>query len=547
MTYMQDVKIGKGTYRYKITSYRQNGKVKQHREYLGKVIVDKGRERVVKRHVTEVLTNVKEVRSCGFLTVLYKIAEEWGISKIVDKVSPIADRNGYGNAILLLALNHITDRCALDRVAQWYRRSALYPLLGSEDEFTKDRLLAAMDSLVYEDEFENLFDFTQELTKMLYETSKSLIERSGSGFIYDITEVTSYSENNPYSALGYSPTNESNNMAKVCLVTERETRMPISIFINNGKINDKSTVKEMLNTLSTAQLGGKGSYLIEDRGMVSEDNIALHKELNLGLIVGLTSNRNDVKELISIIPEKEFLHPSNAIKRSHNEVSYIVERKFGLGKIEGKAIVCLVPGLQNNQRASRISDINSALAEINHRNAKRWNKTPREKIERITDSILGPIKRFIKFEVDKETKKVNYELDEMELEIALNTDGRFAIFSTDKKLDKYEMFNAYFSRDEIEKAFRTYKGFLDLPPIRHWKRRRIICYLQICFLSYLIQSYLMYKVRKAGLNIGWTELKFSLCQIQEVVYSNGREEKKQLVNVAPQYRTILEKIGYLLL
>ncbi len=156
MTYTQDVKIGKGVYRYKVTSYRDGGKVKQHREYLGKVTIEKGKERVVKIHDTQFLAGAKEVRSCGLLSVLYKIAEEWGISKTVEEISPIANRDKYGNAILLLAFNHITDRCALDRVSQWYRRSTLYPLLGSADEFTKDKLLSAMDSLVYEDEHENI-------------------------------------------------------------------------------------------------------------------------------------------------------------------------------------------------------------------------------------------------------------------------------------------------------------------------------------------------------------------------------------------------------
>ena len=200
--------------------------------------------------------------------------------------------------------------------------------------------------------------------------------------------------------------------------------------------------------------------------------------------------------------------------------------------------------MQNNQRASRISEIKSALDAIDRRNAKRWNKTPREKIGSITDSILGSVKKFVKIKVDRAAKKVNYELDDEELEKAINMDGRFAIFSTDKNLNKYEMFDAYFSRDEIEKVFETYKGYLDLPPIRHWKRRRIMCYMQICFLAYVIQSYLMYKIRKAGLDIGWTDLKFSLCQIQEVVYGYEKDERKQLVNLAPQYKIILEKIGY---
>lgn len=545
MAYTQDLKIGKGIYRYRIKSYREGGKVKQHREYLGKVTIEEGIEHVVKRHSAQFfLAGAREVRSCGLLRVLYKIAEEWNISKTVEEVSSIANKGGYGNAVLLLALNHITERCALDKVAQWYRRSTLYPLLGSEDNFTKSRLLSAMDSLVYEDEYENIFEFTQEFAKALYERSKTLIKRSDSGLIYDITEVASYSENNPYAALGYSSMNENNKMTKVCLVTERDTRLPVSIFINNGKMNDKSTVKEMLNTLSNVRLECKGSYLIEDRGMVSGDNIALHRELGLNLIVGLTSRRKDVKDMISGVPEKEFFHPTNAIKRSHEGISYIVERKFSIGGVNGKAIVCLVPDLQNNQRASRISEINRALAEIDRRNVEEWNKTPRDKMKDIANSILGDVKRFVKSEIDSSIKRINYKLDEKELENAINMDGRFAIFCTDKKLDKYEIFGAYFSRDEIEKAFKIYKGYLDLPPIRHWKRKRVMCYLQICLLAYIIQSYLMYKVRMAKLDIGWTDLKFSLRQIQEVVYGNGNNEKKQLVNVAPQYKIIMEKVGY---
>ena len=546
MVFIRDIKRGDKIYRYKVETYREDGKVKQKAEYVGKVVKYHNKETVIPRRELIEPTSISEVRSSGLLSILYRIAEEWEIPEIVEAVSRTAGENDYGNAILLLALNHITGRHALDRIAEWYRRSVLYPYLGEHDLFTKKRLLAAMDSLTDEDEYGNILDYTVQLSQKMYELSSRLTKESNSGMIYDITEVTSYSENNVYASLGYSPNNENSKLTKVCLITNRATRLPVMLFLNNGNLPDKSTVDEMLNRLRIVKIDKKKSHMIFDRGIVSEENVRLHKNANIEVIAGLTLRRKDVVELVSSIEEKEFVHHYNAVKHAGG-FAYIVERPFTFGGIDGKAVVCLVPRLQENVRAARIADIKNAIQKLEVRNQKHWSKTPKNDIQKIAESIIAPVKQFIKLDIDKENKNASYKINEALLDDEALRDGRFALFSTDYNLRKEEIFEAYFSRDTVEKAFRVYKGELELPPLRHWKTKRLMSYLQICFISYLLQSYLMYKARNAGMKDGWTEIRFALNEIQQVVVNTFNGEKTRYTNITPKHKFILEKLGYNLL
>ena len=546
MTFIRDIKRGDNIYRYKVETYRKDGKVKQRAEYIGKVVKHHNKETVIPRRELIEPTSISEVRGSGLLSVLYRIAEEWKISETVEAVSRTAEENEYGNAVLLLALNHITGRCALDRVAEWYRRSVLYPHLGESDLFTKKRLLAAMDSLTDDDEYGNILDYTMQFSQKMYELSSRLTKEGNSGMIYDITEVTSYSENNIYASLGYSPNNENSKLTKVCLITNKTTKLPVMLFLNNGNLPDKSTVNEMLNRLRLVKIYKKRSYMIFDRGIVSEENIRLHKNANIEIIAGLTLRRKDAVDLLSSIEEEEFVHHYNAVKHAGG-FAYIVERPFTFGGIDGKAVVCLVPRLQENVRTARVSDMKDAIQKLEVRNQKHWNKTPKNDIQKIAESIIVPVKQFVKLDVNKENKNVSYTTNEALLDAEALRDGRFALFSTDCNLRKEEIFGAYFSRDTVEKAFRVYKGELELPPLRHWKTKRLMSYLQVCFISYLLQSYLMYKARNAGMEDGWTEIRFTLNEIQQVVVNTLNGEKTCYTNITPKHKSILEKLGYNLL
>ncbi len=543
MTFIRNIQSGKNTYRYEVRTYRENGKVKQKTRYIGKVIIKNKKEELISPRRSFVVETPTQVRSYGLLSILYQVAQEWDIVNTINKNNASwRSDNHHGEAILLLALNHIVGRQALDRISEWYKRSVIYPRLGTEDLFTKKKLLEAMDSMVYEDEYGDLHDYTIPITKILSKKYTELLGRSDSGLIYDITEVTSYSENNPYADLGYSAINENNKLVKVCLITRRDSGIPVTIFINNGCINDKSTIKEMIGRLELASIKNKNSYILQDRGMVSEENLQLEIDAGFNVISGLTLRRKEVEGLITQIEESELLSPKNAIKHG-NGFAYVLGGEFSLGKVGGKAIACLVPDLQNNVRTARTQALQDATRELDERNKKRWNKTPPKKISDIAKGIIESVKRFIELEIDEKRKIVRYHFREAEITKQLRLDGRFAIFSSDKTISDKDIFTAYFSRDVVEKAFRLNKQELELPPLRHWKHRRIISYLQICFIAYLFQSYLMRKAKCAKIEMGWTDLKFSLMDIHQIVYKSS---KTVFINVTPEQKQVITKLGYLL-
>ncbi|MCJ7509120.1 MAG: transposase, partial [candidate division Zixibacteria bacterium] len=98
-------------------------------------------------------------------------------------------------------------------------------------------------------------------------------------------------------------------------------------------------------------------------------------------------------------------------------------------------------------------------------------------------------------------------------------DGYYGIQTSEKNLTAEEILKAYQTLWKIEESFRIMKSTLSARSIFHWTEPRIKGHFVICFLAFLLERTLEFKLKKAYLEA-------SLQQIREVLNSMNFAEVK---------------------
>jgi len=78
-------------------------------------------------------------------------------------------------------------------------------------------------------------------------------------------------------------------------------------------------------------------------------------------------------------------------------------------------------------------------------------------------------------------------------------DGYYAIQTSEKNLTVKDVLKAYQDLWKIEESFRIMKSTLSVRPVFHWTEPRIKGHFVICFLAFLLERTLEFKLKKANL------------------------------------------------
>jgi transposase len=68
------------------------------------------------------------------------------------------------------------------------------------------------------------------------------------------------------------------------------------------------------------------------------------------------------------------------------------------------------------------------------------------------------------------------------------------------ELSEEEVVKAYYEKDIVEKAFKEMKNSINLQPIRKYLISHIKAHVKICYLAYVILSYMQYRLRAKGIS-----------------------------------------------
>lgn len=538
MSFICDKKINGKFYRYKVETYYVNGKPRQRiLEYFGRVVREGSVEKIIKPRTSIESFDVEYVRSYGNLMLLYTIADE---IEIVESINEVCNNSETGKAILLLAINRILGRRPLRKIAKWYYNSALNPLFGEPKNFSKDKLLGAMDTLCDFDESGNMADFTSVLQLSLWKKQAKFFESPKQGLFYDITPIIVYGIENSLFKHGRKTLGKSYREFHAGLVIDRKTTMPVLLKAFRGNLSDMQTVSEILPELK--ERGINKCYVIFDRGMKSKENIDKILALGLDLIAGVPSSHQE-SDIIDEINDEKLLQVENRIER-RSGYSYVLGIKKSFNKKTYQLVLALNPKLREVQREIRHQNVNEAKAELQKLSKECSGWTRIHLIKRV-EAITNGVNKYVECNIRKveDVNKLYIKIDQKKLTEELKRDGKFVIMSSDLTISPKEVFSAYFQKDEIEKAFRTFKGELDFIPTRHYLEKRVIVHLAIGYISYLLYSLLHLKLKKAKLDISPSECLEKLEDIKEVIIRRQDKVFRKLTLLTKEQKEILSKLG----
>jgi len=77
--------------------------------------------------------------------------------------------------------------------------------------------------------------------------------------------------------------------------------------------------------------------------------------------------------------------------------------------------------------------------------------------------------------------------------------GYSLIYHTTDMLDK-NVVREYYEKDIVEKAFKELKGSVNLHPVRKYLLTRVKAHIKICYLAFVLLSYLQYKLKSKNIS-----------------------------------------------
>jgi transposase len=89
-------------------------------------------------------------------------------------------------------------------------------------------------------------------------------------------------------------------------------------------------------------------------------------------------------------------------------------------------------------------------------------------------------------------------------------DGYYAIQTSEKNLKPQDILVAYHNLWKIEESFRIMKTTLEVRPVFHWTEPRIKGHFVICFLAFLLERTLEFKLKKAHLSVSPQQIREAL-------------------------------------
>ncbi len=538
-------KVGNAVYLEEYRSFRVKGKVKtEFVRYLGREGEERAKPLPVKREIDSVQNGGSS--RCGDVSLLWALSVDIGIPDILDRYcsrdSP-DDAPTPGKLLTVWAINRVLHPESASMLPSWVEGTDLPRLTGIEPSaFTKDAFLNALDTVCGEDVHGRIVDRTELLDRELFERFREKYPVDGGETLaYDITTVLFFGVTCPLTELGYNPDGLDMRQVNVALLVTKKEGHPFFHSVYEGSRHSSMTVRNMLSRLPK-----NGGTLVWDRGMVSPSHVADATALGWNLICGLPKSLKSVRVLLNDtdVPQR----PETLVRSSVHSTIYAVKAEAAVfGSTRSIAVY------RNMEKAVRDADVrNEALRTIVEeldRLSADCSDWPEAKLHSKIRSIAGEWSDYIDVSVKRKGsgKRIEWSYRQHSLRAAERSDGKFAILSTDDTLNAAEIVNTYLEKDYIEKVFRHLKTDEHIEPVRHRLERRVRAYIFLLVLSYRIASTLHWKMSPVSQGNAWDamdELLRKLSRVERVYISLGRENKVWYLNLLPDTKKDVAKLGF---
>lgn len=485
MSFIKKIKRKKGkSYAIEVEGYRdKDGKVRhKYIRYLG-TFDEKGNILPSRNEI-----KVDKVYQFGFPFIVAKAIEELKLKEVVED---------YENEIRGMVLMQLCNPSSLSTMMK--RINEIDPSLHNVSfPLNRKRVENVLDYLEEKKELieENLYD----KLKHLY-TTKTLF--------YDITSIALHGYRSSLAKVGYP---EFSPQINIGLCIEAENGFPIFHLVFSGNIAHKTTLLQIKQRLQTFKR--ENIILIFDAGIAASESI-LQNAAELGFdVISRVPMHNNMKKLALA-----------NITRSFKDMTKLPSARVYSNEIvreKGKVLICLNERTKLAIKEKRYDEIIDAIDR-----GKRGLKTK----EGLRRYLIKEGKQW----------KINYEaIEEVE-----KYDGIYTLSSSMKDMPKEDIVKAYFGRNRIEKCFSLMKGMLGVKPLRFQTDKRIRSRIMLCYLAYLVTTYIETKLKENNIEYSIEKTKEILSGIYDVYLYRGDTRLKKMSSVNEEQKKIMDIFGLL--
>ena len=500
------VKAGKYEYVRLVESFRENGKVKH------KVILNLGRKDIIEgnpsfKRLAERLLEISggtvgradklqisegTLRNYGFI-VYRKLWQIFGFDSFFDQLKRKHTKLQFdlGSVIFLMVVQHLLS--PMSKLSTYEKRS-LY--LGIP-EMDLNQLYRSLDLLA--ENKENIENYVFDRNRTLFNMSVDVV-------FYDVT--TFYFESvreDGFRDFGFSKDNKINEVQVVMgLLIDSEGR-PIGYELFPGNTLDSKTLERSLEKLKE-RFNIRQVIIVADRGLNSKLNLSRIKEMGYDYIVASRLKKMPESVIEEVFDSNGYrlLTPEFLARYKEEDeeefrykvIDYINRYRDEEGQIKELKEKMVIT--YSKKRALKDKADRERLIE----KAKELLKEP----ARIRASNRRGSKRFILEKGEKE----EYCLNEEAIAADEKFDGYYAIQTSLLDLKAEKVLEAYHTLWKIEESFRIMKSTLEVRPIFHWTERRIKGHFVVCFLAFLLERTLEYKLKTNGIMMSPNKIREAL-------------------------------------
>jgi transposase len=390
----------------------------------------------------------------GYTFAIQKLSEMIGLTSILKKSFP-----DKWKEILTIAMYMCAEGNVMKDIVQWFEESRI-TLLDEISDTMCSNIFASIS-------FFEMMQFFKYWIQLRLETDY---------LIFDVTSISSYSENIDQLSKGYNRDGENLKQINIGLFYGHSSRLPIYYSNYDGSITDVTSLPYMIT--ESSKLGIQDVTFLLDRGFLSKSNLIFMHDNNYFFIIPMQADRSYTKSIIDQYASS-VKDPDNWIKKF---------QVYGT-KISGEVLYGIPVNIFIYYDYDKAKVEESDVYEKIDKQEIELSKLNKNKL------IGSSYKRFFDIEQNPTVIDITYKKNREKILKEINRCGYF-LFVTNKDISDAEtMMSTYKTRDEIEKNFDNFKNDLFFNRLKTHPNKTTDGKLFVGFIALILRTALLHKTK----------------------------------------------------
>jgi transposase len=449
-------------------SYREGGKVKKETlanlSHLPEEVIEliRGALRGQRYVAAEEALQVERSLPAGHVEAALLMARQLELARLLDR-QPSRQR-ALSLAMIVQRVLRPGSKLAMSRA---FSQSTLASELGVEDA-DEDELYAALDWLL------------QRQQRIEAALARRHLEE-GTLVLYDVSSSYFEGRSCPLAQLGYSRDGRRGTPQIVYGLLCDRRGCPVAVEVFAGALHDDKTLATQVDKLRE-RFGLTSVIVVSDRGMVTRANLELLRAS--GDAAWITALK---------APQVKKLVREGALQLSLFDQHNLAE--ISADDYPGERLVVCRNPLVAAERARKREDLlqatERALAEIQRR-VGQGSLAGEAAIGLAVGEVWNRWRVRKHFQVEITDSGLSFDRKQAQIAEEAALDGIYVLRTSvaETELSTPDVVRAYKQLKEVERAFRTLKGPLELRPIHHRLEDRVKAHVFLCTLSYYLAWHL---------------------------------------------------------